>query len=67
MKTFKEGTIEVTEKAEEDDKRYRGWDWDRLEPEARRTWQERYPKTLWDDIKDAVRYAWENIKEAVRD
>jgi hypothetical protein len=67
MKTFKEGTIEVNEKAEEDDKRYRGWDWDRLEPEARRSWQERYPKTLWDDIKDAVRYAWENIKEAVRD
>lgn len=47
--------------------RYRDWDWGRLEPEAQRTWTERYPRTAWDDIKDAVRHAWENVKAAVGD
>jgi hypothetical protein len=50
-----------------DDDRYHGWEWNKLEPEARRTWQDRYPNTLWDDIKDAVRHGWERVKNAVTD
>ena len=47
--------------------RYRDWDWAQLEPEARRTWEQRNPGTAWDQIKAAVRYAWENFKQSVRD
>lgn len=47
--------------------RYRDYDWMRLEPEARRTWESRNPGTAWDQVKDAVRYAWENFKQSVRD
>jgi len=47
------------------DKRYTNWDWNRLEPEARRTWESRYDSP-WDKIKGAVRYAWEGLKDAVR-
>lgn len=49
------------------DDRYRGYDWNRLEPEARRTWEQRYPGSTWDQVKGAVRYAWENVKQAVGD
>jgi hypothetical protein len=47
--------------------RYRDYDWARLEPEARRTWEQRNPGTAWDQVKAAVRYSWENFKQAVRD
>jgi len=47
--------------------RYRDYDWNRLEPEARRTWEQRYPDTAWDQIKGAVRTAWERTKGAVTD
>ena len=45
------------------DKRYSGYDWARLEPEARKTWETRYPEDAWDKAKLAVRYAWESIKD----
>jgi uncharacterized protein (TIGR02271 family) len=48
------------------DARYRDWDWARLEPEARRSWESRSPGT-WEQIKDAVRYAWEDLKQRARD
>jgi uncharacterized protein (TIGR02271 family) len=47
--------------------RYRDYDWARLEPEARRTWEQRNPGSAWDQVKDAVRYSWENFKARVRD
>jgi len=47
------------------DKRYSNWDWNRLESEARRTWEGSYPDTAWEKIKGAVRYAWEGVKDAV--
>lgn len=47
--------------------RYRDYDWTRLEPEARRTWEQRNPGTTWDQVKAAVRYSWENFKQSVRD
>jgi len=46
--------------------RYRDYDWARLEPEARRTWEERNPGSTWDQVKDAVRYSWENVKQGMR-
>lgn len=47
------------------DQRYHGWDWDRIEPEARREWEGRNPGT-WERIKDSVRYSWMRVKDAVR-
>jgi hypothetical protein len=46
------------------DSRYRGWDWNRLEPEARRSWEARNPGT-WDRIKDSVRYSWMRVRDAI--
>ncbi len=46
------------------DTKYSGWDWDRIEPEARRRWEERNPNT-WERFKASVRYAWERAKDAV--
>jgi hypothetical protein len=46
------------------DPAYRDYDWNRLEPEARRRWEERNPGT-WENFKDSVRYAWERAKDAV--
>ena len=40
------------------DPRYRKMDWSRVEPEARRTWDES-TMGLWSQYKDAVRYGWE--------
>jgi uncharacterized protein (TIGR02271 family) len=47
--------------------RYRDYDWAQLEPEARRTWEQRNPGTAWDQVRDAVRYSWENVKQSMRD
>jgi uncharacterized membrane protein len=43
------------------EERFRGYDWDRLEPEARRDWESRGIGGAWDDVKDAVRHAWERV------
>lgn len=43
------------------DTRYRDYDWNALEPEARRNWDERNPGT-WERFKDAVQAAWREIK-----
>ena len=48
------------------DARYRDYDWERLEPEARRDWETRYPNNTWADFKFAVRVAWENVKATIR-
>ncbi len=36
---------------------YQGWEWDRVEPEAQRAWEERNPGS-WERMRDAVRYGW---------
>ncbi len=41
---------------------YRGYQWEQLEPEARRHWEEERPNT-WDQVKDAVRNAWESLTD----
>lgn len=40
---------------------YSGWDWNRLEPEARRHWEERNPNT-WEQFKMAVQRAWNDVR-----
>jgi uncharacterized protein (TIGR02271 family) len=44
------------------DNRYSSYDWNRLEPEARRDWERRGGQSAWDDVKDAVRHAWERVR-----
>ena len=46
------------------DPTYRDRDWDAIEPEARRRWEERNPNT-WERFKDSVRYAWDKARGAV--
>ncbi|MBZ0316396.1 MAG: DUF1269 domain-containing protein [Anaerolineae bacterium] len=41
---------------------YRGYQWEQIEPEARRRWEEERPNT-WDQIKDAVRNAWDSLTD----
>ncbi len=36
-------------------------DWTHIEPDVRRSWETRSPGT-WDQVKDAVRYAWERAR-----
>jgi hypothetical protein len=45
------------------DKRYSGKDWNTFESDARRDWEKRYPSQgAWEDVKDAVRYAWDTVR-----
>jgi hypothetical protein len=43
------------------DRRYTGRSWDEVEPEARREWEARGEKNLWEEIRDAVREGWNAI------
>ncbi len=43
------------------DPRSRGRDWEAIEAEARRQWEEGHAGT-WEEVKDAVRYAWDKIR-----
>jgi hypothetical protein len=43
------------------DSRYAGRDWTAIEPEARRGW-EAQQKGTWEEFKDTVRYAWEQVR-----
>jgi len=43
------------------DPTYKGKDWATIESDARSQWQHDYPETLWDDIKDAIHYAWDTV------
>lgn len=46
------------------DRRYAGRDWADLEADARRHWEMENQGT-WEDFKDAIRYGWEQVKDAV--
>lgn len=43
------------------DPRYRDYDWDRIEMDARRDWEMRGDQSTWEDVKDAVRHAWRSV------
>lgn len=42
--------------------RYRNREWDELEYEARRDWEQEH-EGVWDDVKGAVRHGWESVKD----
>ena len=42
---------------------YRNRDWNQIEPEARRQWEERNRGT-WDEFKGAVQHGWNELKRA---
>jgi len=45
------------------DKRYSGKEWQTFESDVRRDWETRYPgQGAWEDVKDAVRYAWDTVR-----
>jgi hypothetical protein len=44
------------------DARYAGRNWDEIEPQARRDWEQRNPGSTWERIKASVRHAWERLK-----
>lgn len=43
------------------DPRYRDMEWNRVEPAARRGWDDS-TRGLWDEYRDAVRYGWERAR-----
>jgi len=44
------------------DERYMDRDWNEIEPETRREWEREHPGSLWDDVKDAVENAWNEVQ-----
>jgi len=40
--------------------RFKGRDWDAIEPEARRSWEETNPGT-WENVRQAVQHAWDYV------
>jgi len=44
------------------DPTYSNQDWVAFESNARTRWEREHPDTLWDDIKDAARYAWDKVR-----
>jgi hypothetical protein len=44
------------------DERYMDRDWDEIEPEARRDWEREHPDSLWENVKDAIENAWNEVQ-----
>jgi uncharacterized protein (TIGR02271 family) len=44
------------------DERYRGRDWNAMEPDVRTSFQQRYPQGRWDDSRDAIREGYERMR-----
>ena len=44
------------------DERYAGRDWDDFEPDVRDEWSRSNPGSAWEEIKAAVRHAWERVR-----
>ena len=47
--------------------RYRGRQWNDVEADVRRDWEQRHPNDAWEDFKDAVRHAWEHVRTGIAD
>jgi hypothetical protein len=43
------------------DQRYQGRRWDEFEMDARHDWERSHPDSAWDDVKDAIRHAWNRV------
>jgi len=44
------------------DSNYSNSDWSSFESNARTRWESEHPDTLWDDVKDAVQFAWDKVR-----
>jgi uncharacterized protein (TIGR02271 family) len=44
------------------DARFRNRDWNTVEPEARKSFEQRYPGNKWDQFKDAVHRTWDRAR-----
>ena len=47
------------------DTRFQGRSWADIEPDARIFWSTHYADSPWERFKDAIRYGWEEVKQAV--
>lgn len=47
------------------DARYRNRDWMTVEPDARRTFEQRYPGSKWEQFKDAIHRGYEKVRQKV--
>ncbi len=47
------------------DEKYRGSDWKTVEPEARRSFEQRYPGSTWEQVKDTIRSGWDRARQKV--
>lgn len=45
------------------DDRYNGKGWATIEDDVRADWEARDDDTAWEDVKEAVRHAWETVTE----
>jgi hypothetical protein len=45
------------------DRRLQNKNWAEIEPEARRYWNEQSEAGSWDDVKEAVYYAWNEVRD----
>lgn len=45
-----------------DDARYRGQQWNDIEPRIRTEWESRSGSSAWDKTRDAIRHGWEQVK-----
>ncbi|HEY7211165.1 MAG TPA: DUF2382 domain-containing protein [Bryobacteraceae bacterium] len=48
------------------DERYRGREYNEIEPELRQDYGRRYPESAWERVKDAVRYGWDKVTGKTR-
>ena len=53
--------VEQLGKALARDRRYGKSDWEGVEPEARRRWEEGHPGA-WEEFKDTMRSAWDKVR-----
>jgi len=49
------------------DQRYRGREWDTLEPEARQSFEQRYPGSRWEQVKETVRRGYDRARNKIHD
>jgi uncharacterized protein (TIGR02271 family) len=47
------------------DQRFRGSDWKSVEPEARRSFEQRYPGSKWDQFRDAIYQGYQRVRQKV--
>ena len=44
---------------------YRGRDWNSMEPEVRRSFEQRYPGSKWDQFKDAIHRGYDKVRQKI--